>query len=291
MRVTRALDSSPTSSHWQRLWPWALLLFGGASAVWPLLGLPAAFASFIGVLSLPASTAARRGVRWAVALAAVGAGVGVVRFVAFEAMPGIVGGGRRAVEQRAVSRLRAVLFAEDAMRRAGWIDPDADGVGSAAFLSELCGGPPLRGQPARALPVLDCGELVASPLGPAARTGAYLYSVCLPTRDGAWTAQPGPVVDEEKAERHFVAYAWPEMPAAFDEVFFLDQDENIWVGTLPERAAQLGNEPAPVPMDLRCDSALGGQPALGWGVWRGKKPRQQLPGDTSAQVTDGTRRP
>jgi type II secretory pathway pseudopilin PulG len=213
-----------------------LVLLGLASVVWPVLGLPAAFAGFIGLVALPAPPpSALPRPRWWVVFGALAASVGLVRFVVTLAMPGIVGGGQRAVEQRAVSRLREVLFAQDALRRAGWIDPDADGVGSAAFLEELCGAAPRRGQQARATPVLHCGELVPTPLGLAAQSGAYLYTVCLPLQGGGWSATPGARVDDELAERRFLAYAWPAASTAgkFDEAFFIDEHENILVAALP----------------------------------------------------------
>jgi hypothetical protein len=248
-----------------------LVLLGLASVFLPVLALPAAFASFIGLVALrppPSSTLPRP--RWWIVAGALAASVGMVRFVATLAMPGIVGGGRRAVEQEAVSRLRDVLFAEDAMRRAGWIDPDADGIGSAAHLEELCGAPPRRGQAPRATPVLHCGDLVPTPLGPAARNGAYLYTVCLPMHGGGWSAAPGGGVDEELAERRFVAYAWPAETAEgkFDDVFFIDEHENILTARLPSGA-----------LPPACDAAL---VAPGWQPWRGKRPRPDVPGDVGA---------
>jgi hypothetical protein len=250
------------------LWPYALLALGALSAAWPFIGLPAAFLSFLGVLSVPARTEpAARGPRRAVALAVVCASVGLVRFVVEVGVPGIVEGGRVAVEQRAVSRLREVLFAEDAMRRSGWIDPDRDGVGSAAFLGELCGGPPLRGQAARSAPVLACGELEDTALGPAGREAGYLYTVCLPAPDGSWSADPTRPVDEEAAERRFVAYAWPAPGSSFEHAFFLDQDELIL--SAPRRA-----------FGLVCSSALDPATRAAWSPWRGKRPRSgPLPGD------------
>src|SRR4051812_17656993 len=113
-------------------WPIGLAALGVAAAVWPLLGLPMVFLALLGVLALPERGGAGVGrSRALVAIAVIGAGLSLVRFVVEIAMPGIVQGGRDAAEQRAVSWLRDVLFAEDAMRRAGWIDPDHDGVGSA----------------------------------------------------------------------------------------------------------------------------------------------------------------
>jgi hypothetical protein len=249
-------------------WPIGLAALGVVATVWPLLGLPVVFLALLGVLALPARTGSGAGrSRVFVAIAVIGAGVSLVRFVVEIAMPGIVQGGRGAAEQRAVSWLRDVLFAEDAMRRAGWIDPDHDGVGSAALLSELCGEPPLRGQARRDNPVLTCGELIATPLGPAVRRGGYLFTVCLRQTDGHWSAQAGPLLDEEAAEREFVAYAWPDAGARFEHAFFLDQNENIQSVPMANAA-------------LDCDSARGPGARIDWSAWRGKRPRPgPLPGD------------
>jgi hypothetical protein len=265
------MTSSPApSSFFGRFWPVLLVLLGVASIFWPLLGLPAAFASCIGIVALTKPKPHELPFpRWWVVAGALTASVGLTRFVATLAMPGIVGGGRRAVGEQAVSRLRDVLFAEDAMRRAGWIDPDGDGIGSAAFLAELCGVATLRGQAPRATPVLHCGELTETPLGPAAASGAYLYTVCLPLSGGGWSAAPGAAIDEELAERRFLGYAWPAAGSAgkFDEAFFIDEHENI-------RVARLAAGVVPP-----CGAGLD-DPA--WQAWRGKQPRRELPGDVAA---------
>lgn len=236
-----------------------------AAAFWPVLGLPAGFLSFIGVLAMPRRAApGARAARLLVALSVACASVGLVRFVVQVAMPGIVRGGRAAAEQRAVSWLRDVLFAQDAMRKAGWIDPDGDGVGSAALLRELCSGEPLRGQSARPSAVLTCGELIETPIGHAARRGGYLFTVCLPLRGGGWSAMASAELDEEAAERNFIAYAWPEADGRFDAAFFLDQEENIQQLPLAPGSA------------LSCEAA---RTYAGWKPWRGKRPRPgPLPG-------------
>jgi hypothetical protein len=263
----RVLSGFSLASFWARFWPVLLLLLGVAAAFWPIVALPAAFASLLGwlALRLPSPADLPRPRLWLM-LGTLGAAVGMSRFVVLDAVPGIVGGGRRAVEDQVVSRLRDVLFAEDAMRRGGWIDPDHDGIGSAAFLSELCGGEPLRGQPARETPVLHCGELETSALGPAARAGVYLYAVCLPGASGGWATRPGDAVDEEAAERRFLAYAWPSEDSPFSSAYFIDEHENIRVS--PDVWAR-GEPP-------RCDAALSGSP---WPAWRNKTPRGELPGD------------
>jgi hypothetical protein len=260
---------------WSQAWPGLLAALAVGAAVWPVLGLPAAFLSFIGVLALPRRDApGARGARLLVALSVACASVGVVRFVVEVAMAGIVRGGRAAAEQRAVSWLRDVLFAQDAMRKAGWIDPDRDGVGSAALLGELCSGDPLRGQSARRSGVLTCGELIETPIGPAARKGGYLFAVCLPVRGGGWSAMPSADVDEDAAERSFIAYAWPDADGRFDDTFFLDQDENIQQLALPPGVA------------LSCDVA---RTRPGWKPWRGKRARPgPLPGNVPARE-DGVR--
>jgi hypothetical protein len=179
--------------------------------------------------------------------------------------------------QQAVSRLRDVLFAENAMRQKGWIDPDGDGIGSAATIGELCGGPPLRGQQPRPAPVLACdvGETV---LGPAARSGVYFYTVCLPRVGGGWSARAEPDVDEELAERRFVAYAWPARGTPFDQAFFLDEHENIRTATVAVESARDGAGPDDA-RGLTCTSALDEAAQRAWTPWRGKKPRPDLPGD------------
>ena len=287
---THAAPSRAEQSSRLRAAPWPLCaLLGGASVVWPLLGLPAAGLCLLGVLALPGKTApaASWSRRWLV-LGVLGASVGLWRFVVEEAMPGIVRGGREAVEQRAVSRLRDVLFAEDALRKAGWIDPDRDGIGSAALLSELCGGPPTRGQPERPNAVLTCGELVETPVGLAAQLAGYLFVVCLPGKDGRWLGRAGASspggapgagqLDEEAAERHFVAYAWPEA-SHFERAFYLDQDENIRTALVPA-----GADSARVTA-LSCDAAFSPGGAPSWVAWRGKRARPgPLPGDSARVI-------
>lgn len=267
-------DPPAQPTFFGRFWPLLLALLGLVAALWPWFALPAAFASLVGVVALrrPSEAELPRARLWILAGSAL-AVLGLGRFLVEDAMPGIVGGGRRAVEQRVVSRLRDLLFAQDAMRRAGWIDPDGDGIGSAAWLEELCGGPPRRGQALRPTPVLHCGELIATALGPAARSGPYLYTSCLPAPGGGWAAAGAPV-DEEAAERHFIAFAWPERHGPFERAFFIDEHENIRVALLPAPA-----QGAATPFAASCAAALEGPE---WQVWKGKQPRSDLPGDPTA---------
>lgn len=251
-----------------RLWLLALLALCLASSVWPLLGLPAVFFAFIAALALPQVAPGSRTLKLALWLAAAAATVGVVRFVVEEAAPGIVQGGRTATQRKAVERLREILGAEDALRRLAPIDPDADGVGSAALLGELCGVDPLRSGKALDAPALACRGLV--PLGSllADDGGAYRHIVCLPAPGGGWTASTGAPVDDEEAERQFIAYAWPAPASGFARAFFIDQHERILEADLAE-----GD------LEFRCDAALSPPQNERWRTWMGKRPRAYLPGD------------
>ncbi len=233
----------------------------------PWLALPASFASFVAAVSVPAlrSRGASRAGLWVflagmLSLAALG------RFLIQQAVPGIVRGGRQAVQRKAVSHLREILFAQDAVRRTAWIDPDADGLGGAASLDELCGGPPRRGQPPRELPVLRCGPREPSPLGPATREGAYRFAVCLPSRRGGFSGDPASAVDESRAEVEFAAYAWP-VDRSFGWAFYLDWKENILERAVPDPAPDGGWAP-------RCDEGPMRSTTGPWRPWQGKQARE-----------------
>ena len=78
-------------------------------------------------------------------------------------------------------------------------------------------------------------------------------------------------------ERAYVAYAWPSAAAVgMHDAFFIDEHERILVstnlqGTEPRYAGP--NFPPP------CDSALAESTRGDWTPWKGKAPREQLPGD------------
>lgn len=233
--------------------------------------------SFIAYLALPrerpTSLAALTGVAALLSLA------GFMRFLVVEAMPGIVQGGNRATEDAAVSRLRQVLFAEDTLRKRADVDPDHDGVGSAALLSELAGKVGLRGATALSPPLLERSpEPLESPLGPVMQMGGYLFVVCLPAPGGGWTARPGEAVDEEAAERRFVAYAWPAKDQrGLLNAFFMDEHERI---LFAGNGAPAGNRPRiGLERPPTCDEALNPKTREAWQTWKGKHPRQELPGD------------
>lgn len=251
-----------------------------SSLVVTKLALFAAVASLLAFVSLPSEPrAAVRALKLCLAIAGLCATVGVFRFLVLEAMPGMVEGGTTATEQREVSRLREILFAEDAWRRNGFFDPDGDHVGSAGFLGELAGQRGVRGG-ARTDPAVlqNYPELVTTRLGPAADIGGYLVIVCLPKRGGGFTAQPSDAVDDERAEREFYAYAWPSKSGqGLSTAYFLDEHERILLADSREAEPQrlLGPDAPP-----SCDDVSRPSTAGDWSVWRHKKPRTSLPFDT-----------
>jgi len=243
------------------------------------LALFAAVATLLGFVSLPAEP--RANVRWlklGLGLAGACAMFGVFRFLVLEAMPGMVEGGTTAAEQRAVSRLREILFAEDALRRNSFVDPDGDHVGSAEFLGEMTGETGLRGGLRMTTPVLESyPRLVDTRTGPAADVGGYFVLVCLPKRGGGFTARPTDAVDEERAERSFYAYAWPsEGGRGLDTAYFLDEHERILLADSNESGQRrlIGADAPP-----GCDDVTAPTTAGEWRVWRHKQPRSKLPYD------------
>jgi hypothetical protein len=205
--------------------------------------------------------------------------LGAVRFVVIEAVPGMVQGGKAATSRSAISRLREIVFAQDTLRKNALIDPDSDGIGSAAWLGELSGVIGLRGGAALEPPILGQQHRtsVATAIGPAARGAGYLFIVCLPGIDGGWTSRPGAPVDAERAERSYVAYAWPESQSiGVQEAFFTDQHERILVSqNLEGRELRYAGPNFPP----ACDAALAEPTRREWTPWKGKQPRRHLPGD------------
>ncbi|HYQ46417.1 MAG TPA: hypothetical protein VER11_30825 [Polyangiaceae bacterium] len=256
------------------------LCTAGVLSLWlTKLALFAAVGTLLGFVSLPAEP--RRPVRWfkaALALAGVCATVGTFRFLVLEAVPGMVEGGTTATEQRAVSRLREILFAEDAWRKNAFYDPDGDRVGSAGLLGELTAEFGVRSGNRVEPPVLEgYPHLVDTRLGPAAEIGGYLVLVCLPKQGGGYTAKPADAIDDEAAERHFYAYAWPaERGQGLTNAYFLDEHERILRADSQELEPRrlIGVDAPPA-----CDDISAPATAGDWRVWRHKKPRTSLPYD------------
>lgn len=253
-----------------------------ASVYFTKLGLFAAVGTFVAWASLPRlPNAELRRERWLLLVAALAASVGLFRFLVIEALPGIVQGGNRFTEQRAISRLREILFAEDTARRIAVQDPDHDHVGSAALLGELTGELGLRRGKPLDVPLLESfPKQVKTSIGPATEIGGYFLVVCLPKLGGGFTAEPEDAVDEELAERRFIAYAWPSGTApGLTNAVALDEHEHI---SLAPSAPQKPNSSGlrfGLMAPPSCADAVAPETRDAWQAWRHKQPRQTLPGD------------
>lgn len=247
-----------------------------ASIYFTKLGLFAAVGTFVAWASLPRVPSAElRRERGLLLIAALASTLGLFRFLVLEAVPGIVAGGNRFTEQRAISRLRELLFAEDTARRIAAHDPDHDHVGSAMLLGELTGELGVRRANHLAVPLLErFAKQLDTKIGPASEIGGYLVVVCLPKPGGGFTADPSVAVDDELAERRFIAYAWPSGTApGLNNAVALDEHEQIALA--PAKAGLRHGFAAPP----SCDDSVAPKTRGAWTAWRHKQPRQTLPGD------------
>ncbi len=259
------------------------LLIAALSAVEPRGAIFALLLNCIALAALPPKDSEKHGAPRLDLIALVGAlalnVLSLGRFVVREAMPGISDARVRDESGRAVSRLREILFAEDAFRRLAPIDPDGDKQGSAGLLAELSGDVPVRGsdRPLELPPLAPrFAPRVITDHGPAFEEGEFLYYVCLPQKDGSYSARPSGEIDDEKAERSFLAYAWPASDQGrFTVTYFIDQDEEIGEtaqGTAPPWAGPFRAPP--------CDAAVRPETRALFSPWKGKKarPRTSEPG-------------
>ncbi|HEY4157660.1 MAG TPA: hypothetical protein VGM29_06165 [Polyangiaceae bacterium] len=247
-----------------------------SSLIWVKLALFAMVATLIAFVSLPARGKSLGRLRWLLGLAGGAALAGSMLFLVREAVPGMVEGGTMATEQNAVSKLREILFAEDRMRQQAFVDPDGDHVGSAGFLGELSAEVGLRGgAPLEPALLEHFPKTIETQLGRAAEVSGFYITICLPKRGGGFTARPEDGVDDERAEREFVAYAWPaERGHGLDRAYFLDEHERILVADSREQEPRrlIGVDAPPA-----CDDALAPATAGEWRSWRHKQPRHSLP--------------
>lgn len=247
-----------TQAVWMRAG--AIVLLGVLGAAFPMLSIFCMTGGFVLSLTSGKLIPAHKRAWWALsALGAVLVVVGLVRFMRGEAMPGITEAGLRATTKSATYRLRELRIAQDIAREQAVYDPDGDGVGSAGFVDELTRARPFRGQ----------GRIEAPLLRPRYATGlytkdgaqiapidGYLFQVCLPKKGGGLTANPADAIDDERAERVWVAYGWPTSgEMRIQETVFIDAWERIyWAGSPKEGAPYLGKDQRPA-----CNAAL---PAL-----------------------------
>lgn len=248
-------------------------------------------------------------------LSVVCSGFGFFRFVLEEAIPGVIAGGQAAVSKHTVAFMRTIVTAQDKVRAGAMLDHDRDGIGSAARLSELSGLQPLRNgsrfevaplllKPQQLIeaPLVEVDEVAMNAEVPAAggdghattsapprqelvEKGAYLFKLCLPvlapTNPGTsdhrpvFSAKSGAAVDEERAERNYLLYAWPKADGQGSPttVYFTDQHEALAVF---EDTSKLFRGLTSTPP---CDARHRGPAAQRFVPWKDKTPRTQLPGD------------
>lgn len=232
----------------------------------------------IALASLSRSQADKRWA-WALGCALVLATIGLGRFIFKEALPGIAEARGRDSSKHAVSMLREIYFAQNAMRRYAMIDPDQDKVGSAARLGELTAQVLARGS--IRLPNVPLAPRLSPRIetahGQATEYQGYLFYVCLPQADGKWTAQTDALVDEEKSERNWLAYAWPSAAnLGHKHAYVIDQHERILEFNNEQNHMLIFMGAAFAPP---CDSLFNPGPDIHWDTWSGKTPRAELPGD------------
>ncbi|MEW5855724.1 MAG: hypothetical protein AB2A00_43515 [Myxococcota bacterium] len=254
------------------------LLLAAVSLVLPLLAFPAVVAVMLVAIQQQGRARALVGV-----LGGAMALVATVRFTVEYAVPGIVGGGQRAGEEKAVSRLREILWAQDKARELKLVDRNGDGVAEAALASQLTGAQPLPNGTPMEVPLLRPDQFrPVAPGSPVLQSESYLYVVYLPDAADRGTTEEKQV-DATRAAKRFVAYAWP---AGYGKggrrVFFMDQDERICesVGPPeyqgvermpPAHAALQGPALSATPCGTGSDGAT-------WTPWKKKKPRTSPPG-------------
>ena len=220
----------------------------------------------------------KRWLRAALVVGSLAVSVGLYRFILIEALPGIIDARARASSSRAVSFLREILFAEDALRRYAFFDADGDHVGSSGRLGELTGSTAGPARTKISTPPLELryAPHVQTRSGPALELEGYLILVCVPAAGGGFTAQPDEAVDEERAEREWIAYAWPaRLDAPVQTSFFIDQHERILESTNQTTTGLRLLGQARVPS---CDDALAEPTQVHYRPWKGKTARESLPG-------------
>ncbi len=286
------------------IFAWLCVVLAVASAVLVKLSIPAMMLALIAFLSLP-----KHAKKPKIALMVVAPLIVLVllRSTAEKAASGVVEGGRRAGARSAMAHLRDIVFAQNIGREQAYIDPDGDKIGSAMSLWALGGLAPQRAGTKPPMLLQRFRHQAQSKDGGPELVlyDGYLFAVYLPTTSGGATTKESGGIDDEAAERRFVAYAWPfERGHAEHQALFIDEHERILV-TDNADAAQgyfgVDNPPpfnaafqaefadkgwdAPPAVDGAAvkkggtsDSGRGVDGAM-WHRWRHKEARADLPGD------------
>jgi hypothetical protein len=246
-RHCKGMASSPASAPRISAWGWLAMGLAAASVVFSWLAI------LVLLMVLIVSLTHRGRPAWVVGVVGgVLSTAGLLRFVVEEAMPGIVQGGQRSAEDRAVSRLREILWAEQRALelRLGGTNPD--GTARFAALDALLAQEP---------PILPRLAYTSTTVPNVKLAGAYQYRV-----------------DVSEDGKHFWAYAWPELPGEVgNKAFVLTESDatcennnavSRYHGTT--RAPPVGAGAVATPDDTGCGLGGDGQP---WVRWKWKKVR------------------
>jgi len=191
-------------------------LLSGAALVFPMAALPALLATLLAVIMC--SGRLRAVIALVCGLAST---VATVVFIRDVMMPNLVSSGRKATEDKGLSRLREVAWAERLAIQSALVDADGDGRGESARIEELAGHDRSRWNGAEADAVLKSS--LYQPAG--ASEGVKVHRV-----EGylvvAWPGRGAAGADA--AESGWEAYAWPSEDAAGTRrSFFVDDSDRI----------------------------------------------------------------
>lgn len=252
------------------------------------LAIPSMFLMLLSYLTLPDDGGRSRPFRIAIWAAVPAMLYSLFLFAAEEATPGIVEGGRRQQVKQALYHLRKICFAQDMARQQAFWDPDSDGIGSAAPLDALSGHIPFRPDGPKQLGLLRLPPAVPGPNGFVSQVDGYAIAVYIPTLSGEASAQPNAAFDDERAERRWIAYAWPLAKGTGDRsVLYIDEHEQILISdNMGTQQQYFGLDRMPAfdaALSASSIDAIGpagerGQDGGIWLPWRNKKPRTGLPG-------------
>jgi hypothetical protein len=119
-------------------------------------------------------------------------------------------------ETAAIATLRNLCSAQAQFHATARADEDDDGTGEFGTLAELSGAVNIRGTDRSLNPPVLSGAFRKVAADGTVRRSGYVFAVHLPGRGGEGVAESAGggigagVVDPDLAEKHWVAYAWPE---------------------------------------------------------------------------------